>query len=461
MSEHVLETVKNFLRRYNLLKGQKTIVVGFSGGYDSLCLLDILNKLSQNFDFKLIAAHLNHNWRGEESLQEQKNAEAYCLENDIKFLTKNLSSELPQTELEARNQRYQYFTEIADEYSVTAILTGHTLTDNAETIIYRVIKGTGIQGLTGIPESRKLTSNCTIYRPLLDITREQTVKYCQDNELKANEDSSNLDSKYARNNIRLNLFPGLKKYNKDVEKALIRMSLLAKESEEIVKDRLLEIKKELYISKNEIDTSKFIKLSNSIQKRFIYELLIENKLEYDTKKIDEINNFIKENIKSKSGKTHSITQNTWLFVSFKVIKIIYRVKSDVIESIVKVDLEGKTIFKDLKKVLTVQSFDDINVSFEYPDETSKDALVDLSGISEPLYLRTRRAGDKIQPFGMKEKVKLKKYLINKGIPEFQRDELILLATDSEVIWVVGVGLSENARVIKNPTHFLRVEKEEK
>ena len=474
----IKEKVLNCLKKYNLTDNNQALLVGFSGGIDSTCLLDVLFGLSQEYGFKLVAGHLNHNWRGEESRKEELSAKHFCSERNIEFYNETLPESLPHTEEEARNQRYKFFNKTAVETKSTAIITGHTLSDQVETVLYRIIRGTGISGLKGIPEMRHQKGMPAIYRPLLEITREENIEYCKENNITPTIDSSNLQEKYLRNKIRLSLIPELKKYNSGIENAILRLSSISKDSEDLVEEYLRFINPEIYCENNIISTQKFIKLSQALQKRILFDFFIKNNIEHNYEKIEENLNFIKESSDLKSGNTISLTKNAWLFVSLSEIRIINQIKADKISEIIAVNLDGETVFSHLNLTFkikpcnkeVVKEFpcetgvkkDEAELCFagsfcnSFPKETDKKAYVDLSRIKAPLYLRTRREGDMIQPFGMKEKIRLKKYLINKGIAEFERDKLLLLANDEEIIWVVGVGISELLRVNKIPTHEMCV-----
>lgn len=451
----IKEKVSGFLKKYNLEGKNQKLFVGFSGGIDSACLLDVLSRLSQEYEFKLAAGHLNHNWRGEESLKEELAAKQFCVERNIEFYSETLSENLPRTEEEARNQRYSFFNKISSHVGATAIITGHTLSDQAETVLFRIIKGTGIKGLKGIPEVRFQDKFLAIYRPLLEISREENVEYCRENNITPNIDLSNFQEKYLRNRIRLNLIPELKTYNSEVETAVLRLSSVAKDSEEIIEEYLGLISKEIYSADGVISAKKFLKLSAALQKRVMFEFFIKNNIEYNYEKIEDALDFIKESSVLKSGNTLSLGKDVWLFASSSEIRIINRILADKSAEIVEVNLNGETFCPSLNLKIEVKPWD-AKVPEKFPKETDKKVYADLSRVKTPLYLRTRKDGDVIQPFGMENKTKLKKYLINKGVPEFKRDELCLLADDEEVLWVVGVGISELLRAGKIPTHEIKV-----
>ncbi|MBR1680736.1 tRNA lysidine(34) synthetase TilS, partial [bacterium] len=207
--------IEKFLIDNKLTASENIIAVGFSGGYDSMVLLDIIKELSKKYNFKTIAAHLNHNWRAKEALKEQENCEDFCKNNNIEFYTETLDANEKHTETRARELRYEFFSRVIKKYNANALLTAHTKSDTAETIVYRLIKGTGIKGLQGI--SPKLGK---IYRPMLDISRKDIEQYCKKNNLNPNCDSSNEDLKYSRNFIRNRILPSFNKINPQAENAI-------------------------------------------------------------------------------------------------------------------------------------------------------------------------------------------------------------------------------------------------
>lgn len=447
----MIDRIKAFLKKYYLQ--DKTIIVGFSGGYDSMCLLDILYKIRQDeefFDLDVIAAHFNHNWRGEEALQEQEVCRLFAASRGFEFYTKMAPVGLKKSENEARIARYDFFEEAMENYDADAVFTAHNKDDNAETLLYRIVKGTGIYGLKGISERRG-----NFYRPLLKISRAEILNYCEQYNLTPNVDSSNFDTTYKRNYLRLNIIPALEKINPSVKEAINTLAEVAVNDNQII-DEYLSLFKDKVFYNDKIMPEVYITLSNPVKMRLLHEYFQMFNFDYDYKRIKDVFNFIEANIKKRNGSTYSLASNMWLYVDEKTIEIIPEQKTttDAKPALeIKIKGEGEYSVGDKKFILKPYVEKDI---FVFPESTASFAYVDLSKINLPLTLRTRRDGDTISPFGMNGTMKLKKYLNSKGVNRHKRDDLLLLSNDSEVLWVVGVGLSNKIGVTKIPTHVIEV-----
>ena len=449
--EDLVTRVADFMNKYNLQ--DKTIVVGFSGGYDSMCLLDIMSKIKELPGFEdliVAAAHFNHNWRGEESLREQEICRIFAASKGFEFYVKEAPKGLKKTENEARIARYEFFEEAYEEFDADAVFTAHNKDDNAETVLYRIIKGTGIVGLKGISEKRGY-----FYRPLLKTKRAEIVDYCNENNLTPNNDSSNSNTIYNRNYLRLNVIPSLEKINVNVKDAVNTLSEIAKSDNDIIEEYLNPIKSRVLKELGKINASEYRELSKPVKMRILHEFIQSLDLDYDYRKVCEIYDFIEENIRQRNGSTKSLATAQWLYADEKTIEVI-PAKKDLHKEVNKmleleIKEEGKYSYAD--KVFEIKKFEDKDL-FVFPASTSSFAYVDLTDIKYPLTIRTRRDGDVISPFGMTGTMKLKKFLNSKGVPRHSRDNLVLLCSEDEVLWVVGVGLSNKISVKDKPTHVL-------
>lgn len=450
----MINRIVEFLKEYNLQ--DKTIIVGFSGGFDSMCLLDILSQikdLPEFFDMDIVAAHFNHNWRGEESLKEQEVCRIFAASRGIEFYTKTAPSTLRKTENDARIARYEFFEEAYEEYDADAVFTAHNKDDNAETVLYRIIKGTGIIGLRGISEKRKY-----FYRPLLKTYRSEILEYCHTHNLMPNEDSSNNNTAYQRNFLRLSVIPSLEKVNPEVKDALNILAENATSDNLIIEEYLSTIRPKV-LDVDRIKVDEYKKLSKPIKKRIVYEYIQLLGLDYDSKKVNEVFDFIEANIDKRNGSTLSLTSSSWLYTDNKIIETIPHKKQVLSDKLTPLTIKKEGVYKFGNNVFTIKKYDEEKL-FIFPDSTANFAYVDLSDTGFPLTLRTRKEGDIITPFGMKGSMKLKKYMNGKGVSKHRRDDIPLLCNDKEVLWVTGVGLNDKIGVKIKPSHVIEVEVEE-
>ncbi len=447
---NIEKKIENFLKKHNLLQEKTSLMVGFSGGFDSCALLYSLNKLREKYKFNLCAAHLNHGWRDAESDKEETKCKEFCEKYNISFYTEKLDESVDKTETAAREARYEFFERASSYFNTSNILTAHNKNDIVETLIYRICKGTGIKGLCGIDEKRK-HKDLTIFRPLLDVERIDIETYCNANNLEPNNDSSNFNTKYKRNYIRHEILPMLEKINPNVQNSINSLCENAKENEQIINEYLELIKKEIF-DESKIKTNKFTALSAPLKHRIIYDLITSKNLDYDRKKILEIIDFIEKSAHLKTGKTVSLTNNLWLFCSKKELYLINTLGKKSNKTI-KINDFSKSYFIDNYE-FSIEQYNS-NEKIVYPKEYENYAYVDLTNQSV-LELRYRKTGDKIQPFGMKNLIKLKDFFINKGIAKHKKDEIMLLCNNKEVLWACKVGLSEKLRAKTKPTHIIKI-----
>lgn len=438
-------TIKSFLQKYDLEKSDLVYLVAFSGGFDSMCLLHALKRICKN---KIVAIHLNHKWRAEESDREEFNCQNFCKNLGIDFYSEGLDENIPHTETAARDARYKFFEKCSKKFNSKIVFTAHNKNDNAETLIYRICMGTGISGLQGISAHRDI-----YYRPLLSVSRDEIEKYSQKLGLSPNSDSSNNDIKYRRNFIRAKVLPLLKKVNPNVIDTINSLSEIAQDENEIISNSIDEILNKIS-EKNRIKLSKFLALQMSVQKRIIYDIFIKNNLDYDRKKIENILKFIHETKDSKSGKTCSLTNNLWIFVNEKYIEITDK-KQENFQNIF-INKEGK--YEIGNYIFEIEKFSK-NVK-KFPKDNENIAYVNLENLDFEFELRQRQDGDIIRPFGMKGSQKLKKYLNAKKIPNHQKDNLLFLAQGEEVLWAIGLGISDRVKITSQPTHRLQLYKKE-
>ena len=286
------EKVRKTIREFNLIEKNDSIVVGVSGGPDSMTLLSILLKLKEEFHLKIYVAHVNHMLR-ENAIKDEEYVKEFCEKNNIEiFIKKANISEIAQKEkigLEeaGRNIRYNFFEEVLKNTKSNKIAIAHNLNDKAETVIMNTLRGSGVSGLKGIEAKRK-----KYIRPLIEIERYEIEKYCIENKINPRHDESNDDNTYTRNKIRNILIPYIKnEFNPNIIRTLNRLSEIVKEEDEYVQSETEKIFKEILLTdeknKIEFDPRKFNKQEKVIQKKLI--LLAIKKVKGSTQGIEKVN----------------------------------------------------------------------------------------------------------------------------------------------------------------------------
>ncbi|AFY49438.1 tRNA(Ile)-lysidine synthetase [Nostoc sp. PCC 7524] len=231
------------IRSRHLFERHQRLLVAVSGGQDSLCLIKLLLDLQPKWEWQLGIAHCDHHWR------DDSQANAHHVENlaqnwGVSFYLKT-ATEVINSEATARDWRYQALSAIAQAHNYQYIVTGHTASDRAETLLYNLIRGTGADGLQALTWQRPLSDHIFLVRPLLEITRKQTEEFCQDFNLPIWEDSTNQDLKYARNRIRQELIPYLQaKFNPQAELALAQTAELLQAEVEYLEQAAQELREE-------------------------------------------------------------------------------------------------------------------------------------------------------------------------------------------------------------------------
>ncbi len=238
------------IRSRHLFERNQRLLVAVSGGQDSLCLIKLLLDLQSKWGWHLGIAHCDHRWRSD-SQANAEHVENLAKTWNISFYLETANEPL-NSEAAARDWRYQVLSAIASEHNYNYIVTGHTASDRAETLLYNLMRGTGSDGLQALTWQRPLTEKIVLVRPLLEITRTQTKEFCQDFQLPIWEDSTNQDLKYTRNRIRQELLPYLQEnFNPQVESALAQTAELLQAEVEYLEQAADRLRSEAMIGKQE------------------------------------------------------------------------------------------------------------------------------------------------------------------------------------------------------------------
>ena len=284
--------IRNTINRYDMLRKGDTVVVGLSGGADSVALLHILLSLREEYCLTLFACHINHNLRGEESDRDEAFVKNLCesLSVPLEAVSINVKEQVsPHESLEetARKLRYREFQRICTE-KAAKLATAHTASDNAETVLINMLRGTGTKGLSGIPPVRD-----NIIRPLIRCSREEIEEYCEKNSLTFVTDSSNLTDDYTRNKIRHNIIPLLKEINPSFIGAAARMTAIVGDDADYLEECAAEKAKECLID-GKYDSKALKALPKALKCRIIASALKEKGVEPSTLRINQCEEIIEK-----------------------------------------------------------------------------------------------------------------------------------------------------------------------
>ena len=284
--------IKETICRYNMLQKGDTVAVGLSGGADSVALLHILLSLREEYGITVIACHINHNLRGTESDRDEEFVKNFCQSLNVPLETVSIKVKehcAPHESLEetARKLRYKEFMRICKEYNAK-LATAHTASDNAETVLINMLRGTGTKGLSGIPPVRDY-----IIRPLIRCSREEIEAYCQKNNLTFVTDSSNITDDYRRNKIRHNIIPLLKDINPSFIEAVARMTAIVGDDTDFLEGCAKE-KAEECLTDGKYDSKALKALPKAIKCRIIASALKEKGVEPSALRISQCEEIIEK-----------------------------------------------------------------------------------------------------------------------------------------------------------------------
>ncbi|MBU3093678.1 tRNA lysidine(34) synthetase TilS [Clostridium sp. CM028] len=453
------ETVMDFIKENSMFDKGDKVIVAFSGGPDSTCLLYILNNFKEELGITLIGAHLNHCLRGDESDKDQEYAKEICESLNIDFYSekvdvhriskeKNLSCEMA-----GREARYEFFEQLMVKLNANKVALAHNANDQAETILMRIMRGTGIEGIVGIRPVRD-----KIYvRPILRLSRKKIEKYCLNNNINPRIDKSNLENIYARNKVRLELIPYMEQnFNKDIIKTLNRLSDIVKKDNDYLENiSEKEYKKHCEIGQQRVIINKaaFAEHEAILSRIIRSALLAVNHNLYNFEKVHIYS--IIELQRHETGKSIMLPQNIIVENCYGNIHIYICVKAtEANNNQYSLNINQENFIHSLNKVVKI----DVNPKLQFTEFKENDCIkyFDYDKIKKPIIFRYRKDGDRFIPLGMKGSKKIKDLFIDLKIPKAQRNAIPLICFGDDIGWVVGYRVSEKFKVTKDTKNILQI-----
>jgi tRNA(Ile)-lysidine synthase len=454
--KHILSQVTKTISRYNMIRKGDRIIVTVSGGPDSICLLNILAELAFELDITLITAHFEHGLRPLEDPYETALVREYACSMNLPFETEKASDiDLNSSSLEekARNQRYSFFEKVRIKYNATKIAMGHNLNDQAETVLMRLLRGSGITGLSGIPPVR----DNIIIRPLIGIRREDIIEYLEQKRLKYAVDSSNNNIRFTRNRIRMELMPEMIKYQPEFIEVLGRLSDHIREE-----NSLVETLADEWVINNlqRHETGEYLinimsvkKLHYALIKRIIRNIVkrYNNSLYgIDSDHVQEIFDLL---INPKPNITINLPGS--LIVRKEYDSLFFSSGTSYPDSFLyELSGTGDTRINEIGRSIRIEEL--INNPHITLEAYADMAMVDRGLVSFPLTLRNFRPGDRFIPLGMKGHRKVKDFFIDLKIPSHTRKKIPIILTGDQIIWIAGYRISDCYKVTPDTKDILKI-----
>jgi tRNA(Ile)-lysidine synthase len=445
--------LRAYIRRLDLVERGESILVAVSGGSDSIVLLELLACLRTEMKLSLAVAHFNHELRGRESDEDEAFVRTAAREHQCEFYVERANTrELAEAKKrslqeEARDLRYLFFDRLRKSLGFQKVATAHHADDNAETVLFNFLRGTGIHGLAGIPAHRRDRS---IIRPLLFATREEIRAYAERHGLRFREDSSNAKTEYTRNFMRQALLPTIKdNVNPNIVATLRRSSEIFDELQRYVRGETDKLRSEVVRSSSPteiiLDAAKLL-----AQPRFLQEMLILTiareftQAEIDTSAVRAVLGVAR----SETGSACSLTKD--------------HVAARDRDCLVFRRPEPRRAFQHPVELGRSYAFEGFSFSSAQvpaaaftPDPNVE--FVDGASLGRPLVLRSWHQGDSFIPLGMNDRKKVSDFFIDEKVPLHEKPGIPLLVCGDDIVWVCGRRIDERCKVTPKSSTIIKLE----
>lgn len=451
--EKVVKTIKN----HSMLTDGDQVLIGLSGGPDSVCLTAILDKLKDNFNLSLNAVYIDHGLRPGESGDEKDFCENLCKSFGIKLYSEHVDvrkyagAERMNLQEAARELRHSVFRRIANELGNARIALAHNREDQAETVLMRLIRGAGRTGLSGMSPVRG-----NIIRPLIDIERREIEKFLHSHTppLSFITDSSNVKTRYTRNWLRIDVIPGIQERNPDLISNICRTAEILKDEDDYLEVIVTKIMMRLISRKTSDAIELFLvplthmekPILRRVLRRVIGEIAGFRGVYY--KHIEDIIKLIRNgrpgSMLNLPGGMRAVMRYSTLLLTREVIQGL-RTR--------RLEVPGEVILEECSSMIRAETS---RRADEYCNGI-KCAVFDCDRLSLPLNIRMRKAGDYFYPSGFGRKKKLQDFFVDNKIPKEVRDTIPIIVTgDDDIMWVAGYRTDERFRPSEGTKEFLTV-----
>ena len=448
-----------------------SMIVAFSGGPDSTALMHSLHSLKDTLGLKLHAAHLDHGLRPESSEADAEFARNFAASLGVPFTTERADSNAMRAkhslsvEDAARRVRYEFLSRVAYKYGADCVVLGHTLDDQAETVLLNVIRGTGLEGLSAMREtsSRKIGARrVTLFRPLLSVSKSEVLGYCAENDLDPRLDESNLSTEFTRNRVRLELMSSLEQYNPSIRNALGRLASSAYVDLDFIRQEVERAAKDVVTVDSYgvgIERERFFQLHPALGYHLLRRAVEIVKGDTNDLELQHVSQMF-DMISGASGKSMNLPGGLRFHVDYDFAHIHRTDALDlplptIGDTSIEMRVPGSTIEGDWIVSSRFVENDTISIERSKGDPRLSERF-DADAIGETLLLRTRKARDRFQPLGMKSEKKLKDFMIDAHIPRRWRDSVPLVESRGRIAWVVGWRIADWVKISPRTRRIMEI-----
>ncbi len=458
--------LKNIQRGGLIKQGQK-VLLAVSGGPDSVCLLHIFFKLQKELQIELHIAHLNHALRGAEARQDAeyvaKLAQKLGIPATIEKREVKAYQKVHRLSLEeaAREVRYTFLAETANSIGAECVATGHTLNDQAETILLHIIRGSGTRGLRGLQPIQTLSfadQKLTVVHPLLEVERAETVSYCKLHRLSPRTDSSNQSIDFLRNRVRHELLPLLKDYNNGIIDSLARISRIATDDLAFLESetkkawkRVVHLQKGTFI----FEKKSFLSLAPALKRQLLrkaFENLLGTLKDIETRHIEEV----LKGLTKPAGRSIDLPEGLVFCIEYDRFLLGPQAEKlspfPALQGECELVIPGETDLPGWRIEARVKPLTEVGNTSENLDAFT--AYLDWQKVGKSISIRPLKRGDRFQPLGMDQEKKVALFMLDARIPKLWRPDVPIFYTSQQIVWIAGYRVDERVKVTPSTRQIL-------
>ncbi|AWW26817.1 tRNA lysidine(34) synthetase TilS [Acetobacterium carbinolicum] len=459
--------VIQYIEEQGILEAGDHVLIGVSGGADSLALLYFLDKFANWFHIFIGVAHLHHGLRGPDADEDEAFVKKFCQDRKIPFFSRQRNigvisqDEQISVEEAGRKERYAFFMAIAATHGYNRIAMGHHINDQAETMLMRLIRGTGVKGVSGIKASR---DNLYI-RPFLCLQKKEILNYCEINKLAFRTDATNLQRDYTRNKIRLDIMPMILEINPRAEVHFNEFCKIANEYEAFFEKYVDQIEDHILTKKENqvlLNRERWLNEEPVVQKEILRRSIFKFKGSLKEIEYNHITAFYSLLKSDKTIWEIHFPHEIQIIRRYDRVLVTEKQKSEGFFISPKRIIPNKTYLFSKEhlivetKFVSQDEFRKKRCIFSKEIKNHSEKYFDYDKIKDILVLRSRRSGDYFYPSGMTGKKTIKKYYIDKKIDRDRRNEIPLLVIDHEVVWILGHAINQRFLADDDTKNIIRV-----